>query len=302
MRILGRTIRPRAFLYQLRVAGATLLGSLEAERRLFARLCNEPEFLEHVRPYLSEVPQASIVDRAVKVLPRDNWRWHFGRRLRGRGLELGALHNPMPVGPDAEVRYVDRQTLDDLRREYPNVAEGVVGPDIIDDAQTLAGVEAGAWDFVIASHVIEHMPNPLRAVEAWLRVLRPGGLLYLVVPDKRATFDAHRVRTTLEHLVLDYHEPSVERDFEHYVDYAVHVHRLRGDAALAEARRLRDSGFSIHYHVFLPEDVVAMLEWLSGHGVGLRIAEGPLEATDTLEFHVFVEKAGGAVAPAGGAA
>ena len=52
------------------------------------------------------------------------------------------------------------------------------------------------------------MRNPIGALVNWLRVVRDGGLLYLIVPDKRRTFDQLRVRTTLEHMVLDYQQPS----------------------------------------------------------------------------------------------
>ena len=85
------------------------------------------------------------------------------------------------------------------------------------------------------------------------------------MPDKRRTFDRLRVRTTLEHMVLDYQQPSRERDFEHFLDYAVFVHHAMTDQAIGEATRLRDTDFSIHFHVFLPQDVVRLVQWIDGH-------------------------------------
>ena len=42
-------------------------------------------------------------------------------------------------------------------------------------------------DYVVASHVLEHVANPIAALAECYRVIRPGGILYLVVPDRRAT-------------------------------------------------------------------------------------------------------------------
>lgn len=290
LRIFGRTLYPVSFLIQLKVALAALGGRLDGERRLFARLCNDEHFVARMRQYFNEIPQASVSDSTVTAVERGLWKKHFGEALAGEGLELGALHDPMPVGADVRVRYVDRHPVDALRVEYPTLADRIVSPDIVDDAQTLSTVDEGRYDFLIASHVIEHMANPIGALAAWLRVLRPGGLLYLVVPDKRATFDAHRVRTMIEHMILDYTSPSIERDFDHYVDYAVHVHRLSGAEALREAGALRDAGYSIHYHVFMPEDIVAVLRWMAAHVVPVEIVEGPIMATDSIEFHILARK------------
>lgn len=57
------------------------------------------------------------------------------------------------------------------------------------------------WDFVLASHVLEHFYNPIKALKEWYRVTKPGGFICLIVPDKRRTFDRHRQNTTLDELI-----------------------------------------------------------------------------------------------------
>src|SRR5438309_632310 len=42
--------------------------------------------------------------------------------LRGDGIEIGALHQPLPVPASARVKYVDRMTVADLRRQYEELA------------------------------------------------------------------------------------------------------------------------------------------------------------------------------------
>src|SRR5262249_29263731 len=60
-----------------------------------------------------------------------------------------------------------------------------------------ATTEGQPFDYVIASHVIEHVPNPLGWMADAARTLRPGGLLSLVVPDRRYCFDINRVDTQM---------------------------------------------------------------------------------------------------------
>jgi SAM-dependent methyltransferase len=52
------------------------------------------------------------------------------------------------------------------------------------DAQLLAGVPDNTLDFAHSSHCLEHMREPREALKNWLRVLRPGGHLVVLVPDE----------------------------------------------------------------------------------------------------------------------
>lgn len=54
-------------------------------------------------------------------------------------------------------------------------------------------------DFVFSSHVLEHFPDPIRALAEWQRVARR--YVVAVVPHKERTFDADRPLSTVEELV-----------------------------------------------------------------------------------------------------
>ena len=236
------------------------------------------------------MPQAELTDQGLQSLEDRNWREHFTSRLSGKGLEIGPLHRPMLRHSGMEIDYFDRYTLEELRQHYPDLEKcKLVEPDIVGDAQDMASVPKGQYDFLISSHVIEHMRNPIAALEAWLAVLRPGGRLYLVVPDKRGTFDKTRVRTTLAHMILDYYSPSEERDFEHYLDYAVHVHKRRDIEGIKEAELLIERNYSIHFHVFLPIDMAHLIDWFSANVRPVEVLEGPCMAPGADEFHFLLE-------------
>ena len=225
------------------------------------------------------------------VVGSRDWKAHFAATLVGKGLEIGPLHEPLPQSEGARVDYVDRLPLEELRKHYSELPpEKIVAPDILDDAETLGRVEDEKYDFVSASHVIEHMRNPIGALQNWCRVLKPSGLLYLVVPDKRATFDRAREQTTLEHMLFDYYAPSRERDSEHFLEWSVKVDGNVGENALQAARRLEQMNYSIHFHVFLPSDVAKLLTWFSDNIHPLEVVEGPVMAPESFEFHFMLRK------------
>jgi SAM-dependent methyltransferase len=52
------------------------------------------------------------------------------------------------------------------------------------DAQTLAKYPADRFDFVHSSHCLEHVRDPVEALRNWVRVVRPGGHVVVLVPDE----------------------------------------------------------------------------------------------------------------------
>lgn len=52
------------------------------------------------------------------------------------------------------------------------------------DAQNMATVADGSFDFVHSSHCLEHLVEPLAGLKNWLRIIRPGGYLVITVPDE----------------------------------------------------------------------------------------------------------------------
>ena len=65
-----------------------------------------------------------------------------------------------------------------------------VKPDVIDDVFTLQKFEEKSIDLIYACHVLEHADyvESEKALKRWHRVLKPGGILRLAVPDMEAHF------------------------------------------------------------------------------------------------------------------
>ena len=55
--------------------------------------------------------------------------------------------------------------------------------DLIGDVQYTLPVEDGSQDTIIARHILEHLIDPLAALQHWTRALKIGGRLLLATPD-----------------------------------------------------------------------------------------------------------------------
>jgi SAM-dependent methyltransferase len=88
--------------------------------------------------------------------------------FHGRGVDIGGKPDPLV-----------------LYREFFPLMESVKTWDLEDgDGQKMAGVADESFDFVFSSHCLEHMFDPLEALQNWMRILRPGGYIVFAVPEE----------------------------------------------------------------------------------------------------------------------
>lgn len=182
-----------------------------------------------------------------------SWKRRLASRgvLRGEGLEVGALHRPLAVSRSARVRYVDRMDVETLRRHYPELNdEPLVSVDLIDNGERLATVADASQDFLIANHFLEHTRDPIATLKNHLRVLRPGGHLYLAIPLKDASFDARRPVTSIEHLMRDHRDGPEGSLQQHYEEWATLVEDSAQEQVAQRVADLRARDYSIHFHVW----------------------------------------------------
>lgn len=208
---------------------------------------------------------AGVNDPAGDVNPAI--RGLLTRFLIGAGVELGPGHHPMPMlFPDVTVRYVDRWDPEQNRALFPDVADGstFTTPDVIAnlDVDRLSALADESQDFVIASHLLEHLANPLAQLEDMHRVLQRGGVALIFLPDRRYTFDRKRSPTPLEHVIADYRDHATVVSDEHLED-----HLRKTDVwqeSWTEEDRRREFAFnrdrSIHVHCWSEDEFLPVLE------------------------------------------
>jgi hypothetical protein len=140
-------------------------------------------------------------------------------------------------------------------------------------------------DYVAASHVLEHVANPVVALAEWYRVLRPGGIIYLIVPDRRATWEHQRGLTPVAHFLDDFERGTTAADATHINEFVFEADwsRFVPDLPAAEvpakqeelARGMheavaRGEDINIHFHTFEPSNLRELLETLA-HGPKRRL-------------------------------
>lgn len=119
------------------------------------------------------------------------------------GIEIGPLCRPVVTKEESRVIYVDHADADELRKKYakqPTVdITQIVDIDAVWGGATLRQAVGHGFnvDYVVASHVIEHVPDLIGWLEELSSVLRDGGEVKLAVPDKRFTFDYLRREVSL---------------------------------------------------------------------------------------------------------
>lgn len=140
------------------------------------------------------------------------------------------------------------------------------GIQFICEATDLAQIRSSTYDFLLSSNCLEHIANPLKAIEEWKRVVKNDGFMLLVLPNKESNFDHNRPVTSFEHLLDDYRNEITEHDLTH-LDEILALHDLSMDppAGNLEKFRLRSlnnfENRTLHHHVFDIPVITRMLEF-----------------------------------------
>ena len=204
---------------------------------------------------------------------------HRDRRVQQLLRQVGLLPIYPLVGRVDNVNFRAETVWEGSIREgltLPVRRQSPPGYQYITEAAYLGRVPSATYDFLLSSHTIEHMANPLRALEEWQRVLKPGGILVVVIPHKDGTFDHRLPVTPLTHLVQDYLNQVGEDDLSHleeilmYHDLSKDVPRGRSGELPGPLGRQTSRNRCLHQHVF---DTYATIAMLDQAGVQLQQVE-----------------------------
>jgi SAM-dependent methyltransferase len=136
---------------------------------------------------------------------------------------------------------------------------------IISEASNLKCIGNSTYELILASHCLEHLANPLRALAEWKRVLSEDGLLLLILPHKERTFDWRRPTTSLAHMISDFERGIGEDDVTH-LEEILQLHDLERDKAAGTPEQFRQrclqnfENRAIHHHVFSTPTAVELID------------------------------------------
>ena len=157
----------------------------------------------------------------------------------GLGLEIGPSHNPIaPKRKGFNVHTLDHASAGDLRKKYQGHGvhlENIEDVDFVWSGQRFSDLigKTQCYDWIIASHVIEHAPDFVSYLQQCEELLKPNGMLSLVVPDKRYCFDffspVSSTGQVLDAYAAKRSKPSPGQIFDHVANAA----KRKGEIAWA---------------------------------------------------------------------
>lgn len=235
-------------------------------------------------------------------------------------LEISPLCNPILPQEHPNSRFLDVFSEDELIENYKNnptvIKENIVHVDYIHKGQSykeLVGTDI--FGLIIASHVIEHVPNLIHWLNEIESVLDNDGILQLAIPDKRYCFDFRRKTTEISDIIGAYLECRTKPSPKIVFDYFLYAHNEtqndpakhhRGEVsqefaitkeylaiALNFARESIDKYIDVHCWVWTPELFLKHMNLLfENNFIKLKVIEEQTVMTklNTFEFFITMQK------------
>ena len=214
-----------------------------------------------------------LIDKVITIVsylrqPEKRSLINIAKTFKGlKGIEIGgpssifSLRGALPVYLFAEkvdgVNFSNKTIWEGKIKEGENYNyyKNLFGYQYIAEGSDLSLLKDNQFDFLLSSHSLEHIANPIKALKHWIRILKENGMLLLILPDSSVTFDRKRPITKLEHLIEDYNNEVEEDDDTHFAE-VIDLHDMDLDKALGSKDFLKErtiqnlSYRAVHHHVF----------------------------------------------------
>ena len=186
-----------------------------------------------------------------------------------RIVEIGPGYNPAaPKRAGWNTHVIDHASREELRRKYADAPWDIEAIEEVDTIwndgplhEAVGSELHGTFDLLIASHVIEHVPDFIRFLGSAAVLLKPDGVMSLAVPDRRYCLDyfkppsstgdvleayvarrtRHSVRSLWNHTAYAIRMNGIEAWGQHAVSEPMFIASFE-DAAAVQRAALNDGG------------------------------------------------------------
>jgi SAM-dependent methyltransferase len=233
--------------------------------------------------------------------------------LKGLGLEIGPSHRPLlPKRNGYDIRVADHLDQAGLKAKYDGIraTDGIEVVDYVLTGSRLVPTIDDKFDYIIASHVLEHTVCLVSFLQDCGELLKPGGKLSLAVPDRRYMFDFFRDRSTLPRVVEIYDARTEVHSRGSVIDHHLNVvskggriswwngaegefKNVHGLPEALQRGKLAEAGeyVDVHNWVFTPNHLRLLLSDLYDLGL-ITLREDTFVNTRGSEFFLTLSPAG----------
>ena len=155
----------------------------------------------------------------------------------GQGVEIGPSHSPVaPKKEGYKVHIIDHMSREQLIAKYKDHhvnLENIEEVDFVwrgENYSELTGKDK-YYDWIIASHVIEHTPDLLGFLNDCDTILKEDGVISLAVPDKRYCFDHYRPITGISQIIDSHFQKTIIHTPGTVAEYYLNVVSKAGNIA-----------------------------------------------------------------------
>jgi SAM-dependent methyltransferase len=223
-------------------------------------------------------------------LRADAFRNKLSEQLSGVGMELGPGQICFEAKNAESLLLVDKLPSELHKELFPELGPNVqiVEPDLLVDFDRdgLKSIPDRDFDFVIASHLLEHLAQPFRILDEIWHKLSFGGVLILFLPDRRRTFDRNRKCPTFEHFLHEYLENSSQVNEEDLYDYLLKVENYSWDRKMNKFVE-RHLERSIHVHAWTDFEFVELLSRMQTFAQFRFVLVDSISASSNPDFEEF---------------
>ena len=151
-----------------------------------------------------------------------------------------------------------KNTIWSNHTEEYNYYKNKKGKVIINDAVNIQLVENECYDFCFSSHSLEHIANPLKAINESLRIVKKDGYVIIIVPEKSHCFDHKRNYSKFSTLLSQYEKNIGEDDLstlpEILMNHDLSMDKPAGDLGSFTKRSLDNfNNRCLHHYVYNDE-------------------------------------------------
>jgi hypothetical protein len=229
----------------------------------------------------------------------------------GHGIEIGPGHNPIaPKKEGYNVHIIDHMSREELIAKYKDHHVDLANIEEVDfvwqggSYPELVG-KTKHYDWIIASHLIEHTPDLIGFLNDCDSILKEDGVISLVIPDKRFCFDHYRPITGLSRIIDSHfwectrHTPGTVAEYflnvvsqsgkiawnSHTHGEHVFVHSIDDALQGIQSALHGNTYLDVHAWCFVPHSFRLIIHDL--HSLGLiSLKELDFYSTDGCEFFV----------------